>query len=694
MEEQKRQEFDLDDIMKEFGAYPEQEQPSATQEDLPDVQPVSGDTIRMDAVSADTIRMEAVSGDTIRMEAVREGAVSEASVTDDTIRIDGVKMPKGKVRVAEPLEEEESLGTPAAEEDFPENWEPEYEQPMGEYIPPQPIIFHPKSRLRELKRKLVAGPEKRYYELAEKGLGKLQAAIFLSLLVVLVSAGATAMYALGLVQEDRLRLMIFGQLFTVLVSALLGSFQLIEGVGDLLKGRFSLNTLLVFTFLFCCMDAVLCLQQLRVPCCAPFSLSVTMSLWNTYHRRNTEMGQMDTMRKAHHLDGLCAVPDYYAGRKGFARREGQVEDFMDSCHKPSTPEKVLSVYAMVALLVSVGIGIAGGVMYGMLAGIQVTAAALLAALPATAYITISRPMGLLERRLHSLGAVLCGWQGIVGLCGKAVFPVTHEDLFPAGTVRMNGVKFYGNRNPDEVVAYGTAVIAADGGGLTPLFSQVLESRNGIHYDARQLRTYDGGGIGALVEGEAVLVGPLSFLKEMGVDVPGGIRVKHAVCVAVDGELCGLFAITYEKVRSSIAGMGTLCAYRGLNPVLLAGDFALTHSFMRSRFGVNPKRIYYPDRDQRMEMKEREPDADAQTLLLVTTGGLAPFAYGVTGARALRTAGVLGVAMHMAGGILGLAIMLVLTILGALELLTPANMFLYQLAWMIPGLLITEWTRAV
>ena len=40
------------------------------------------------------------------------------------------------------------------------------------------------------------------------------------------------------------------------------------------------------------------------------------------------------------------------------------------------------------------------------------------------------------------------------------------------------------------------------------------------------------------------------------------------------------------------------------------------------------------------------------------------------------------------------IMLVLTILGALELLTPANMFLYQLAWMIPGLLITEWTRAV
>jgi len=39
-------------------------------------------------------------------------------------------------------------------------------------------------------------------------------------------------------------------------------------------------------------------------------------------------------------------------------------------------------------------------------------------------------------------------------------------------------------------------------------------------------------------------------------------------------------------------------------------------------------------------------------------------------------------------------MLVLAILGARELLTPANMFLYQLVWMIPGLLITQWTRSI
>ena len=47
-----------------------------------------------------------------------------------------------------------------------------------------------------------------------------------------------------------------------------------------------------------------------------------------------------------------------------------------------------------------------------------------------------------------------------------------------------------------------------------------------------------------------------------------------------------------------------------------------------------------------------------------------------------------------GGILGLLIMLALTLVHAEYLLTPENLLLYELVWMIPGLLITEWTRVI
>ena len=79
---------------------------------------------------------------------------------------------------------------------------------------------------------------------------------------------------------------------------------------------------------------------------------------------------------------------------------------------------------------------------------------------------------------------------------------------------------------------------------------------------------------------------------------------------------------------------------------------------------------------------------------MTQEGLAEAAYAVTGARALRAAMIWGTVIHMIGGILGLAIMLVLSLVGAQYLLTPGNVLWYVLLWMIPGLLITEWTRSV
>lgn len=681
MDEKDIQEFDLEDIIKEFSDAP-QEAPAEEQENPAQEAPSEEQETPEQQESASSME------ETVRFEAVTQQTAQ--TVTSDTIRLETIPDMQGQVRDAVPIADEPEEKT----EPFSSEWEPEYDQPIAEYIPAAPIVFRPKSRLRELKRKLVAGPEKQYYLLTEKGFGKLQVAIFFSVLVVLISAGATALYALGMVQEERLRLMVFGQFLAMLVSALLGSFQLLEGAIDLYHRKFSLNTLLLFTFFLCCVDGVLCLKQLRVPCCAAFSLQVTMSLWSTYQRRNAKLGQLDTMRKATRLDSISGVEDYHEERKGLLRGVGEVEHFMDTYADTEKKEKILSVYALVAFLISLGAGVLAGVLHGISTGIQVAAVTTLAAMPASMFVIMSRPMAVLERRLHAVGAVLCGWQGARGLTGKkTVFPLDHNDLFPAGSVKMNGVKFFGSRQPDEIIAYATALISADGGTLEPIFVHLLDSRNGVHYQVENFNHYEEG-IGGEVAGEAVLAGTLPFLKRMGVDMPEGIRVSQAVCVAVDGELCGLFAVTYEKDCSAAAGITSLCGYRGLKPVLMTGDFMLTPEFIRSHFGVNTKRILFTDEQTRQELLEKKTQEDAPALALITGEGLAPFAYAVTGARSLKTAIDWGITIHLIGGILGIVMMLVLAVLGATELLTPANMFLYELIWMVPGLLVTEWTRNI
>ena len=682
---------------------PTMEEPTAaleveTPEEAAQAEPVEEPTIAFEVEKTEETAPESSEeAPTIRFVVETEETAVQTPVTADTVRLDRSEILKGVVRNAQPIEEEEeteALQMPTQEEKpaFTGDWEPEYEQPMGEYIPPQPIAFPKRPSSRETKRKLVLGPEKRYYELSEKGLGGLQISMLLTLLIVLVSAASTVMYARGTVPESRLRLMIFVQFMAVLVSALLGSFQLIQGVADLFKGRFTLNTLLVATFIACTADGVFCLLQERIPCCAAFSLEVLMSLLAEYHRRHAELGQMDVLRKASRLNGVSAKTE--EEKTVLVRHYAQVEDFMENYDQVSAPQKRQNRYALIAFLVSLAIGGYTVIAKDLYTGIQMASVSLLAAVPATAFIATTRPFAILQKRLHRLGTVLCGWQGVEQLTGKRIFPVFGQDLFPVGSMRMNGVKFFGSRPTDLVMSYATALVVAEGGGLASVFTQVLDSRNGSRYDAENLRLYEGGGIGGTVLDEAVLVGPISFLKEMGVEVPEGIQVSQAVCVAIDGELCGLFAISYEKTRSATAGMSTLSSYRGLNPVVAAGEFMLPESFIRSKFGIKSKRLQFPVEEERQKLRQMEEAEEAVAALITTKDGLAPVAFGVTGARALRSACNVGVVLHMIGGILGMAVVLTLVILGALHLLTPVNMFFYQLVWLIPGWLVTEWTRSI
>ena len=616
---------------------------------------------------------------------------------------------EGETVLFTPIEEEaasqEDPGEPTLEETqripeadpeptqkIPPVAEPAFE--VEEEFTPSPILFAPRSRLKELKKQLVAGPEKRYYALSEVGTGKLQLALLINVIVVLICAAVTTMFTLNMVPENRLRLVIFSQVLAMLVSAMLGSHLMIDALADLLKGRFTINTLLTITFAACLVDGILCLMELRVPCCAAFSLAMTMALWARLQKRNTELAQLDTMRKAVRLNGIVKVDDFYEGKDGLLRKEGQVSDFMDTYEKPSTPEMLQSIYAAISLLVCIGIAVFAGMLHGFDLAVQIFSTSLLVAVPASFFVSISRPMAILETRLHMVGTVLCGWAGVRDLAGKAVFPLRDQDLFPQGSMKLNGVKFYGDRNPDEVVSYSAALISVCGGGLVPVFQQLLKSRNGTVVKVDTFRNYGEGGIGGEIHGEPVLLGTLSFLQDMGVEIPEGTMVNQAVYAAIDGQLCAVYAISYAKMRSAAAGLVTLCGYRKMTLVKLPGNFMLTEDFLRGKFNIKSRRVIFPSREEGILLSRFQPDPAEPVLALTTRDELISSAYAVTGARALRQSTRLGVAIHLLGGILGMIIMLALGYLGSTHLLTPTNVLLYQLIWAVPGLLVTEWTRVV
>ena len=628
-------------------------------------------------------------GDTRRIDAEQVRRAVKADITADTVAF----TPVGQETA--PMPEPFRVNPiPENAEPFSDEWEPEYDEPIGEYVPPEPIIFRP-SRLGELKRKLMEGPEQRYYALSEKGVGKLQIALFLSMLVVVLAVASIVLHRFDMVRDNRMRLLVFGELFAMGLSALLCWERMADGVGAAFKGRFSIDTLLAFSFVSCILDGVYCLQEVKVPFCAAFCLEVLMCLWSEYQKRVTELNQMDTLRKATRLNRVSKAPDCHEGRPGFFVCDGQPEDFMDTYRIPSAPEKTLNVYALLALLASVAVAVAAGVGGGLRAGVHTWSAAILAACPATMLISQTRPLHTLQRRLHRFGSVLCGWSGVKTASGKAVVPLTDEDLLPAGSVKINGVKFYSGRNPDTIIAYATAAITHSGSCLAPLFTHMLQSRHAQEYEVDEFKAYGDEGCGAIVCGESVLLGTQEFLRRMGIEMPAGTRVNQAVYVAIDGEFSAVFALAFGKLKGVSAGLGALCGQRRLSPVLASNNFLLSETFLHSRYGVDTRRIAFPTPEEREKLAAWTPAAEScAPCALTTQDGLTGAAFAITGARSLRTASIAGAAIHILGGVVGLGAVLALTLTGRVDLLTPANLLLLELVWAVPGLLVSEWTRNI
>lgn len=687
------EDFNLDDIMKEFSEGGDV--PVSTEAD-PELTSIISDLAAIPAEAPDTSAAEPTIS--FQPESASAGAVSAdaPAVTDAPTQVLSIAAELAKPNNA-PTQRFDLTAEPEEIMEQMPNL-PLFDEPVPvadpEPVPEQTAEPDYRTKLRELKRKLISGPEKLYYDLSEIGIGKLQIGICANLIVLAVCVLAASLFALGRVPDNRMKLLIFSQVLAMLLSGLMGCYLMLDGLGDLLHGKFTLNTMLTITFCACLADSYYCLQELRVPCCAAFTLEMTMAMLARMHTRNTEMSQLDTMRKAGRLTSIVKEPDYYEGRTGILRGEGDVDDFMDTYAKTPGPVKVQRVFALLALLVCIGIAVFAGMLHSISMGVQIFATSLLVAVPASYFVAQTRPAALLEKRLHMVGTVICGWQGVKKLCGKAVFPLTDDDLFPKGSTKLNGVKFYSTRSPDTVISYTASLILHAGGGLETVFRNLLASRNGYQYPVSNFQDYGGGGIGGEVDGMPVLVGSMEFLQDMGVVIPQGTMVSQAVYAAIDGELCAVVAISYAKMRSAAAGLVSLCGCRRVKPVLLAGDFMLTEDFIRSKFNVSTRKVAMPDKAVRAELLQHKPQPDAAVLALATRADLVSSAYAVSGASALRNACRVGNFIHILGGLLGMVIMLALAYLGSTELLTPTNVLLYQLVWLIPGWLATEWTRVV
>ena len=244
---------------------------------------------------------------------------------------------------------------------------------------------------------------------------------------------------------------------------------------------------------------------------------------------------------------------------------------------------------------------------------------------------------------------------------------------------------------ERVVAYTATLIRDSGSGLAKMFHDQLRSMGGLLRRAEGLQCHEGGGLSANIRGDQVLVGSAAFMKLMDVKLPQGLNVKSAVFCAIDGQLAGIFALSYTLPDVVFPALDALMLER-LEPVLATRDFNLIPAMLRQRFKLAADKMAFPPIERRRELSDPEREHDGVLTALLCREGLMPFAEAVVTAKRLRWATRLGAALCCVGSLLGMLLAAYLTSVGAYTSLSPLNLLIYMLTWLAPVWFLSGWVH--
>jgi len=477
-------------------------------------------------------------------------------------------------------------------------------------------------------------------------------------------------------------MLIILQLFAMVLSAEVVA----TGILDMIRGRFGVESLVVISALAAIGDALVVMHAGFEGRGFPYSAVVAFALGaallgikSTRDAMKTTLRTAATKKEPYvvmsHLGALDEGFVIYKAKidtEGFVKKTEQM-DFSEYVYRMAAP-LLLVISVVFAALSTLG---RGGGMVEMLH--HFSAMAVVAA-SFTGLMAYGTPYMLLSRKLSKIGAALSGWGGAAEVKEARNLIVTDADVFPVGTLSLGGLKIIREEERARVIACTASLVIASGSGLVDLFSDLQRKENLPMYAVEGLVSYEGGGVGAKIQGREVVVGSVSLMNLMGIRLPQNLNVKNAVFTSIDGELLGVFAVNYTPLNSVKEALISLLGAK-IRPLFAVRDFNITPIMLQNKFQISTDKINFLTYAERYSLSALEPDRRAKPFAVFAREGLGPLTDVVVGGKRLRSTVVRNTMLSLASSVIGLLLLLSFFWADAPQTASAVNVFYYLAAWL-------------
>ena len=386
----------------------------------------------------------------------------------------------------------------------------------------------------------------------------------------------------------------------------------------------------------------------------------------------------------------------------YQQKAGFLKRFLQISYEPDPAETSSQVLAPVGLISSLLLCVVALVITKDASlAITALAASCCVCVAVMNMLAVNLPVSRLSHRLRRRGAMVSGYEGIKRMSAVNAVLVDSTELFPRGTVVLNGVKPFKQEGLEEAVLAAGTLVQQLGGPLCGVFEQVFSEHEGELPEVEKAAFEAGNGVVGTVDGKEVLIGSRTLLTAHGVEAPEQnvesqytTGSRQILYIAMGGELYAMFILTYNADRKKKAELQNM-EMNGVSLILRSADPNLTPQFISRLFGIDATAVNVIGAGQ---------DGPADHLVNDTADRVD--AYAATKGRVESMMSLVStcidekknisfiVAMQNAAVVIGFVLVAFLTFVAGVEQISAFALVIYELFWVLATVLVPKFRNKV
>lgn len=363
-------------------------------------------------------------------------------------------------------------------------------------------------------------------------------------------------------------------------------------------------------------------------------------------------------------------------------------NFLKISYAPDPSEDLASKLAPITTIASIIIAVMYGVVKLSFAD-ALNAFALITAVsvPVATLLSVNAPVRKLCKALLSYGSMLSGYPSVKQFCDSTAIMIDANELFPAESISLEGIKTFEDYGIDESLLCGIAILKEAQNPIANAFDSVVAETEETLPEVESVLYEDEIGLVGWIKSERILVGSRTLMEKYSVEVPNmeyeekyTSQGRQVTYLSRAGRLVAMFVTRYTPDAQLKAEMQR-AETNGISFLIRTTDYNVTNDLVAKLYDLFYRSIKVLPTGLGNVLREAEDTVEETSRsYLITNGKAASLARAVTGCVKIKHNISLSIIIQLIAVIFGLLVASTLSLYAGVQVMGSLEVLIYALFW--------------